>query len=203
MKWPPLIDDGQLPRRIVLRDALATLAALPLQSEPLHLVSLPTIQATAPPAVPSPGGIPPTHVAPPVMAAQPAMTETPPAPASGIGQTQPPAPTLAPPPGAGTHVAPVPLPETHHAPPPAPTANVSIKAQDGDESSAFRARLTMDMVAEWRDCPALAGSVAAPAREVEGPGASALPPTPGDRPPVGHGWRVPSAAWYSRPKPAG
>ena len=60
---------------------------------------------------------------------------------------------MAPPPGAGTHVAPVPLPETHHAPPPAPTANVSIKAQDGDESSAFPARLTMDMVAEWRAMP--------------------------------------------------
>ncbi|CUJ32165.1 Uncharacterised protein [Achromobacter xylosoxidans] len=150
-----LVDGDRLRERLkfLATCVLATLAALPLQSEPLHLVSLPTIQATAPPAVPSPGGIPPTHVAPPVMAAQPAMTETPPAPASGIGQTQPPAPTLAPPPGAGTHVAPAPLPETHHAPPPAPTANVSIKAQDGDESSAFRARLTMDMVAEWRAMP--------------------------------------------------
>ena len=150
-----LVDGDRLRERLkfLATCTLATLAALPLQSEPLHLVSLPTIQATAPPDVPPPGGIPPTHVAPPVVAEQPAMTETPPAPASGIGQAESPAPAMGPPPSTGIHVAPVPLAETHHEPPPAPTANVRIKAQDGDESSAFRARLTMDMLAEWRAMP--------------------------------------------------
>lgn len=35
----------------------------------------------------------------------------------------------------------------------APEANVRIRAQGGDESSAFRARLTMDMLAQWRAMP--------------------------------------------------
>lgn len=137
---------------------LATAATVPLHHEPLHLVSIPTIQATAPPTVapPLPGGLPPTNTASRSgTAAFPstAATGTPPAPGPGGGQPTAPAPTPAAAPVDGLHATPAPLPQARHEPSPTPTANVRIKAQDGDESAAFRARLTMDMMAEWRAMP--------------------------------------------------
>ncbi|WP_241073774.1 hypothetical protein [Achromobacter insuavis] len=136
---------------------LATAAAVPLHSEPIHLVSIPAIQATAPPSVTTPpGGLPPTHVAPlPAKTAPtPAATETPIAPARSDSQsTAAPQARVSTPPEDGIHDTQGQLAQTWHAPPPTPTANVRIKAQDGDESTAFRARLTMDMMAEWRAMP--------------------------------------------------
>lgn len=107
--------------------AVATAAALSLQSEPLHLVSLPNIQAGPPahtvpaaPVAPSPPGRIPATPSPGAAAAPPSVTP-------GLVATP--------------------------ADPRAPEANVRIKAQDGDESTAFRARLFMDMWAELRAMP--------------------------------------------------
>lgn len=135
---------------------LATTAAVALRSEPLHLVAIPTIQAAAPPTIAPPllGGLPPTQpasAAPTTTASPPVVAATPPTPGPGGGQAMPSTPAASP--VAGLPAAPGPQPATQHAPPPAPTANVRIKAQDGDESSAFRARLAMDMMAEWRAMP--------------------------------------------------
>ncbi|CAB3900949.1 hypothetical protein LMG26846_04505 [Achromobacter insuavis] len=137
---------------------LATAAAVPLRSEPLHLVAIPTIQAAPPPTIapPLPGGLPPTQPAsapPTTTASPPVVATTPPTPGPGGGQAMSATPAPAGAPVAGLLAAPGPQPATQHAPPPAPTANVRIKAQDGDESSAFRARLAMDMMAEWRAMP--------------------------------------------------
>lgn len=135
--------------------ALATLAALPLQSEPLHLVSIPTIQAAAPAVAPASAKLPPQANAAPPLTAQPApaITQTPLASAPIGSPAATPTLPMEPQLNAGTHATSTPLPEIRHEPPPAPTANVKIKAQDGDESAAFRARLTMDMLAEWRAMP--------------------------------------------------
>lgn len=135
---------------------LATAAAMALQSEPLHLVSLPSIQER-PPAQPAPAAPPMASLAP---AAGPAGLAPPTAP----GAAQAPAPAANPsvPPGntAPPAIAPVPAganaspaPAAVPAYPHAPAANVRIQAKDGDESTAFRARLAMDMIAEWRTLP--------------------------------------------------
>lgn len=151
-----LVDGNRMRERLkfLATCALATLLAVPLQSEPLHLVSLPTIQATAPPVasppvVSPPVGLPPTLGVPAPLAAQRDVPGTPPASGPGNGLGMGAGPALAAPLDTRANTVPMPPPE----PPPAPTANVRIKAQDGDESSAFRARLTMDMLAEWRAMP--------------------------------------------------
>lgn len=124
--------------------ALATAAAMLLHSEPLHLVSLPSIRekplsevpsATTPtaslssslPANPAPQAVAPVASPSTISggAASPPVTPQP------AGDSAPPAP----------------------APPLAPAANVRIQAKDGDQSTAFRTRLAMDMMAEWRIMP--------------------------------------------------
>jgi len=138
---------------------LATVAAISLISEPLHLVSLPSIQSTAsPPAVavapPPPATVPSTAAS---ISAPPASAPGPAAPApSPPGSASPAIDAAAPTaPGARSTPALTPgsPPGTASMPLHAPEANVRIRAQGGDESSAFRARLTMDMLAQWRAMP--------------------------------------------------
>ncbi|WP_338880498.1 hypothetical protein WHX56_03765 [Achromobacter veterisilvae] len=135
------VDGDKLRQRLKMTAvwALATVAALQLTNEPLHLVSLPHIQAKAP--VPADLAAPPQAKlsVPPAMAANGAAMPA----AAPPARTRPPLPTPAPP-------AP---PQVAAPDPRAPAANVRIKAQNGDESTAFRARLTMDMWAEARAMP--------------------------------------------------
>lgn len=137
---------------------LATAAAVSLQSEPLHLVSLPSIQdkplAQAPFANPPPAGI---AVSPaPASLAAPSTAPGAPQVPGGPVANPPTAPStasqaVAPLPGGANASSPPAVASTY---PHAPAANVRIQAKDGDESTAFRARLAMDMMAEWRTLPA-------------------------------------------------
>lgn len=135
------VDGDKLRERLKFLAActFATIAAILLQNEPLHLVSLPTIQA-APPAIP----------------ATPSISSPPSAPAPSTDQAATPVPSAA---QAENHLnasansTTVPVLEAKSTAPAAPAAQVRINAQGGDESAAFRARLAMDMMAEWRTMP--------------------------------------------------
>ncbi len=137
--------------------AIATIAAISLQTEPLHLISLPRIQPTSTTQISPAAGSPPTNTnAPGAVAAQAAGP-------IAARPTAPPTiamPSAAAPPAAGNaatpSVVPAPAavgPEVAPQPPHAPAAHVRIRARDGDESTAFRTRLTMDMLQEWRTMP--------------------------------------------------
>lgn len=132
--------------------AIATLAAISLQTEPLHLVSIPRIQPTAPTPVPAAGSPPadlPTTVPTQAgaitsrSAVPPAVDPASAAPSAAAGNAG--ATTVTAAPDLGLQISP--------QPPHAPAAQVRIQARDGDESTAFRARLTMDMLQEWRTMP--------------------------------------------------
>ncbi|MNX40966.1 hypothetical protein D3C86_713590 [compost metagenome] len=126
---------------------LATAAAMLLHSEPLHLVSLPSIQEKPLTQVPF-ATTPTTSPAPPQASGAPQAVAPVASPSAVLGGTV--SPPVAPQP-ARTPAPPAPAAAS--IPPHAPAANVRIQAKDGDQSTAFRARLAMDMMAEWRAQP--------------------------------------------------